>query len=515
MTLNEKFGDAARFAGCEQELLEYDAVIDVLKKSGKKNIAVLGETNSGKTSFINFMAGQEVRKPTKISLGETPLMVTFGQADSREGFECVNISQANEGLSELAFYEIPLNQAIDTQKGKPAPLLETMDAVIYVISAIMPFSDSDAKSLEALVDRFPLLLWISKTDILDGQTEYEDCVEYIRESFSARFEGSFCKFYDRNDENAFEKIVEDFQNMSLSEIREYHISQVVQTVREMLEGRLRGMLDEARKKRNGLEEQKLEQDALYRQQQVIWDSIRIVMLEKEQETIDEANKIITQTSIVAKKQAMNRLKEASSKKEWLSEDFKPFLENAMNTAVQKILSEIQDRVSAHRAWLVSEVNRRFGFIMTVDDMNRRFASSASEIGECDARMSYLKMGIAAGAGAVAGGAILSGLSLLPTCVIAIPASVVMLGMLKGSMGDYDSYTQKLERFIDDCCDRNFRKLSSEVRQYILMYYYSINEDIVKLASQKQSVEGNAGLAGGIDEEMHKIQTMLQQLNADE
>ena len=54
-----------------------------------------------------------------------------------------------------------------------------MDAVIYVISAIMPYTRTDLGAVRAIANRFPVIIWISKADSFDVGREYSECKDYI------------------------------------------------------------------------------------------------------------------------------------------------------------------------------------------------------------------------------------------------------------------------------------------------------------------------------------------------
>ena len=150
MKLSEKWKSEAAAGECEAELAVWDAVTDDLQRNGTHNIAVLGETNSGKTTLLNRIAGQEIRRPTLISMEEQPLMLTSCRGRKNPGYEVVEIEPGRWGGADISFFEIPINIAIDYETRELSPVLEEMDAVIYVLSAVTPFTGSDDSNFAAL-----------------------------------------------------------------------------------------------------------------------------------------------------------------------------------------------------------------------------------------------------------------------------------------------------------------------------------------------------------------------------
>lgn len=481
MKLFEKYSDIIHFTQSEEDIKIYEEIISSLESSKLKNIAVLGEMNCGKTSLINKLSGAEARKTTKISLDEMPLMVTFHSDETRDGYEKVDLH--NEKCQELgvAFYEIPINQAVEYETGRPTKLLEEMDAVIYVMSAIMPFTSADVANLRSVVDQFPLLIWNSKTDMLDGEQEYQDCSDYIRTEFFNQFKGSFCEFYDGKNENAIQEILERFGEMGLEEIREFHIQQVEQQVKNILAGNLDKMLEDIKAKRQAREAEKGQADQNYRQQILLWNDIRLAMLEKEQETIDYGDKKISNAKISAKKNTILALKDAKNKQDWIQNEFKPMLETEIQSVAREVLDDVKDLSDSHVAWLISEVNRKFSKALVIDDMRRPAPHVEGNVEKFNSAPDYKKAVMAAGSGLVAGGAILSGLSLVPTCIVAIPASLVTLTLIRDSMKDHEEYNERLLRFVEECCDKNFAKLTKKVHDHINYYYEKVVAEIMAVS----------------------------------
>ena len=488
MKLSEKFKNAAEITNCQGELRAYDEVVNVLTGSRLKNIAVLGAGNCGKTTLINLLAGQEVRKVTRLPLGEGPLMVTFQSDEEREGFEKVNVKNIGPEREGIAFYEIPLNMAVDCKTGKPTKMLEQMDAVLYVVSLIMPFTVEDVSNLSVLVNRFPVTIWLSMADVLDTE-EYQSSAAYVKNGFSSQFRDVFCEFYDSRDENAVGKILENYQKAELEELREFHLLQLEERVKIVLSERLEQIVSDIRLQKKALEKKAEADNMYYRAQQMEWSSIRLAMQEKKQDTIDAAKKKISTAKISLKKEALQKLKSANSRKEWLSKEFPRLTEASFHKTTQSVLEDVGEMSRVHTSWLICEVNRKFEQTLTIEDMRNDLSVSAGETGECADTMNYQKAFMAAGTGLIAGSAVLSSLTLLPTCMIAVPATVATVLLMKDSMADYEKYIKNLERFVENCCDKTYENLTKRIKELVDQYYERIISDIIVLSSgQAPSVD---------------------------
>ncbi|MCH5264946.1 MAG: hypothetical protein J1F02_03530 [Lachnospiraceae bacterium] len=508
MSLLEKMGDAAVLAGCEEDIKAFDAVIERLQGSKTKNIAVLGEANCGKTELINMIAGKEVRKPTKLSLGEEPLMLTFNSGESKPEYEVTDIKDSQYEEAGLSFYEIPIDMALDSDSGQVRPMLEEMDAVIYILSAVTPMTALDVANIEAFVNKLPLVVFISKTDLLDSEEDYQSTLEYIQNEFSDRFGNTICEFFDNNQGEAADAIVGSLKEISLDELREFHIIRIEQQMKNLVIERLNEQLEELDKEKKRREEEKARGDAEYRKKTLQWESVRVKMLEKEQRVMEEAEQKLSASSISVKKEMKKELKEASNKKEWMERSMKHVVRGEVENVVERLNEDIEDRAKADAAWLVSEVNRQFGVKIQVEDIQLKgTARTEGNPESCKEKPPYQKAIVAAGAGILAGGAVLSSISLIPTCIIAIPASVITLTCIKGSMDDLEKYNKKLIRLVEDYCDKVFNNLSKQIHAGIRKYYGNITECIRKLSVRdEEDVD-----MGDIDERRDKLSQAIHQL----
>lgn len=508
MSLSENIKSAAEFADCTSEIKKLDEIIQYLDYNKMKNIVVLGETNCGKTTLMNLLAGVEVRKPTRLSLGEEPLKVVFDSDEKDADFETVNAENAMLSDKGIAIHEIPMNLAVDYETKLANPILEKMDAVIYVISAIAPFTASDVANIGALVNKYPLVIYVSKSDLLETEEEYKEILEYIKEQFAFRFEGCFCEFYDSKDSAAEKKILSLISEMEIDEIRKNHIAQIEQRAKNCVSKVLNQKLHALELERKAKEKEADAAEGAFREEQLRWNQIRLCMMEKEQEAVDYVDKKVIKSKIAVKQDLMEKIDKSSSVKSWVKAEFKPLLQEKLTAASETIRNDVADIVNMHVAWLVAEVNKEFDRQLVIEDMKISNTKMVSRCDECTERPTYRNMILAAGSGIVAGSAIVSSIPLTPTCIVAIPASLLTVVFIKGSIEEQKKYIKAVKKFVDNSCERNYTTLVKQIHKALHKFYEDMIDQIRKLSD----MPGIHVEYDDMKEQEAQIKDMLYKLN---
>lgn len=509
MSLSETLKAAAKAAGTENEVTGVEEVIVNLQEGKTKNIAILGEANCGKTSLINRLAGMEVRKPTKISMDEAPLMVTFHSGEEKEGYEIMDVSAPKCEEAEASLYEIPVHMAVDDETGQAALMLEEMDAVIYITSAVTPFSASDAANIEAVVNRFPMILYVSKMDLLENDEERTQAMEYIKEEFSRKFEGTDCEILDSLQADAADAILEGIKELALEELREFHIMRLEQQARDIVAQGLRRQLVRLEEKRKEREASEAATNDAYRQQLLEWDELRLRMLEKKQDAADIVDKEITRSKLAVKKDLTAQLGKADDKKKWMNHRLGKELQTELESVSRSVMEKVRVRAESDAAWLVNEVNKKFGVAIDVTDMKGNGTVQVEE-GSGDAMETPGKgrLVAAAGSGLVAGGAFFSSMPLIPTSIVVVPALMAMYHFVKKDREDQEQYIKNLERITGECCDKNFAALAGQIQAAIDTHYGNIVENIRNLGSRKKTTVDFSDL----EEQRARLSGMLENLS---
>lgn len=208
-----------------------------------------------------------------------------------------------------------------------------------------------------------------------------------------------------------------------------------------------------------------------------WDRIRLEMMEKEQEVLDLADRKADAEKETAKAELLAEVSRASGKKAWLKESFRPSMKQKLDTAASRVIRESKDLIDFHTAWLVSEVNRRFSQRIAAKDMEYGALQVDGGNDEYKESPNVSKFLVAAGAGIVAGGTIISSIPVIPTCIVAIPASVLTAAFLKGGLDDYQKYDKKVQKFVGECCEKNFETLKKQLRGNIREHYENLIEEV--------------------------------------
>lgn len=487
MSLAQTVVKAAKAAGTEEKVMEIENVISSLQGSNTKNIAVLGEANCGKTSLINKLAGTEVRKPTKLSMEEEPIMVTFHNGETKKGYQIVEVNAPKCEEAGISLYEIPITMAVESETGQTSLMLEEMDAIIYITSAVTPFSGSDAANIQALISKFPFMLYVSKADLLNSEEEYSEAMDYIRDEFSQNFEGVVCEILDSQQPDAEEILFDGIKDLDLNELREFHIMRLEQRAKEITAQGLRQQLEQLEIQRHKREEQEAEINAAYREQLLEWEEFRLRMLEKKQEAIEAAQKITMAAKAEAARHLIERLEKAGDKKDWINHQMGKYLQIELESASQDVMEELKRRTQSDAEWLINKVTQKFGVTMTVADMRENeFVQINESPRNTVENPKKDKLLAAAGSGLIAGGAVLSSMSWLPTCIIAAPAVWAMHHFVKRNREEQEQYQQNMERIVQECCDNNFNILNRQSQTAIDSYYEYIVENIRNLSSKEKT-----------------------------
>lgn len=486
MNLSQQIKDYAETVGCRQEISALDRIIDILQNSRTLNIAILGETNCGKTYLMNRLAGREVRKPSMLSADGTPLMVTFQEGEGRPGYEIIVLDAPEPAYERLSFFEIPINLAIDYETRELSPMLEEMDAVIYILSAVTPMTASDAANIRAVADRLPMLFYTSKADLLGDGLERETCSEYLRQQLSVLTEGA--ELLDGSWADAAECILKKLNCLSAEELREFHAARLRQKEKDVICLRLNRQIKDLDAERKRCESQKAAADADYRARLLVWSDLRVQLLERESDLMSIADKETKECETVARDALLQQIKTDSREKEWSVSSLEAAVERELENAAQSILPQIEDRAEADAAWLVSEVNRRLEVRIAAEDGAIIWRQESPALNASERMVQKPDRGkliAAAGSGILAGGAILSSMALAPTCMVAIPASIAAFHFLHKDADERQAYHEELERLVTRICEGSFTQLSETLCRNIKHLYEGLLETIQRKAGEEK------------------------------
>jgi len=150
-------------------------------------LVIVGEFNSGKSTFLNALLGKEVLKegvtPTTSKIGILKYASTFQVVPNGEN--CENITVPVEWLQEINLVDTPgTNAIIRDHQRITEHFVPRSDLILFVTSVDRPFSESERLFLERIKSwRKKVLIIISKIDILESPKELDTVVQFVCSSF--------------------------------------------------------------------------------------------------------------------------------------------------------------------------------------------------------------------------------------------------------------------------------------------------------------------------------------------
>jgi small GTP-binding protein len=152
-------------------------------------LVVAGEFNSGKSSFINALLGEQVLPEGVTPTTDRINLLRYGPAPGeqlREAFLLERTYPA-EVLRELDVVDTPgTNAIIRRHEELTRDFLPRADLVLFVTSAERPFTESERAFLEQIIQWGKKIVFVvNKIDILSTPEDREQVLEFVRRNASA------------------------------------------------------------------------------------------------------------------------------------------------------------------------------------------------------------------------------------------------------------------------------------------------------------------------------------------
>jgi small GTP-binding protein len=146
-------------------------------------LVIVGEFNSGKSSFINALLGTSIQPEGVTPTTDRITLLRYGdEADDtlREAF-LLDRTYPSDVLRQLTIVDTPgTNAVIRRHEELTQHFIPRADLVLFITSADRPFTESERTFLEIIKDwGKKIVLILNKADILEGE-EVEQVLDFIR-----------------------------------------------------------------------------------------------------------------------------------------------------------------------------------------------------------------------------------------------------------------------------------------------------------------------------------------------
>lgn len=153
-------------------------------------IVIVGEFNAGKSSLINALFGQEVRKEGPVPVDDVISLLRWGEtARTREVADfIIEQSYPVELLRTVRIVDTPgTNSIVKRHQEITEDFIPRADLVLFVTSIDRPLSESERSFLDYIRDwRKKVVFVLNKIDSKTDQ-EVEEVLEYLRENIRSLF----------------------------------------------------------------------------------------------------------------------------------------------------------------------------------------------------------------------------------------------------------------------------------------------------------------------------------------
>ena len=129
------------------------------------HMGVVGPQNSGKTTLINGILGQEIRQASMIPYEGKPLRICFEPMAEDIRYDCEQVFSRSWMGSDVVLYEISTDFDASVNDGWPE---DELDLVFYLMPAIRLMTAEDKRALERF-SGIPVIIVLTKMDDLAAE----------------------------------------------------------------------------------------------------------------------------------------------------------------------------------------------------------------------------------------------------------------------------------------------------------------------------------------------------------
>lgn len=138
---------------------------ETLESRSEKHVGIIGPTNSGKSTLINGILGQEVRVPSVLPFNGLPLRVVFDRRMDDERFECVHVFQQEWSNADVVLFEFSSEKIL-----KDEQCIDELDIVFY-LSPLSHFMTAEDKKTVQSFEGIPVHIIATQCDRVSADDE--------------------------------------------------------------------------------------------------------------------------------------------------------------------------------------------------------------------------------------------------------------------------------------------------------------------------------------------------------
>lgn len=169
----------AQQASCADIVSDLEQRSKTLRAQNEIQLAVLGESGSGKTSLLNRFVGQTLREPSAVPTEGLPLRIVFNRQQPRDGFDHVEVFAPKWNDSGVVLHEFSIDDVCAKNMTELSKKMDLIDVVVYTVSAAMPLTETDNRIISMVAPR-PIILVLTKADLIP-ENERENLVQFVQD----------------------------------------------------------------------------------------------------------------------------------------------------------------------------------------------------------------------------------------------------------------------------------------------------------------------------------------------
>ena len=461
---------------------KYAAVIDGIYADSMRRYAVLGDSNSGKSTVVNALVGREAAPVSLISSKHDKKLVVESPEHG-----CIFVE---------------LNSDTYTADGSdPAESpLWTVDAALYVMSALSPFTAADVDAIKKCVARgIPCTIVLNKLNMVDEE-DVELTLTVVRNQLFSLFQSDELIIFDRSaPAESAEKIIRELESAEDSrEVREY--SATIEFAR-VLETAVGGLYGDAKARYEALTSD--DSDAT---DELFWEDASVELEKRKLSLTVEIDKLAHRLYGDCTVKLTDTMLKSEDPEQWWKRTLPRAMKAENKEIGDRLGKTVEEMLGSDTGWLSGAIRDRFHIDLKVEDIDRNFAAYEAVPGNINDRLS------AAGAkrrtalmGLAASGAVLAGGLLLPfpmvTSIVACSiAGVAVVGtgfwaFLEHQNAEEEKKSilrRELDKYVSQCRDSAL----TDIKHYIGYCYDNLviaakDAQMFKMSEQLKPTEEQA------------------------